>query len=95
MHRLLAGAAHPVQRDRRDVHREAGLEHGQAGQVGALVADRSDAAPDHVFDPARSIPARSHSRLHHDRAPGRPAPAAAGAARLCPPRSGVRTAEMM
>ena len=48
--RLLARAAHPVELDGGDGDRESGLECGQAGDVGALVADRRDAAHDDVLD---------------------------------------------
>ncbi len=36
--------------------REAGLEHGQPRQVGALVAQRRYTAPDHIFNPAGLYP---------------------------------------
>ena len=63
VHRLLAGAAHAVEGDRRHLHREAGLEHRQPGQVGALVAQRGDTAPDHIVHAGGLDPGARHRRL--------------------------------
>jgi hypothetical protein len=56
MDSLLARAAHPVQRNRRDFDRETGFQHCQAGQVCALVANGGDAAPHHILYAAGLYP---------------------------------------
>ncbi len=48
--RLLRTAAHAVQLHTRRRHGEAGLERGQAADVGALLANRRHAAGDNVLD---------------------------------------------
>ena len=48
--RLLAGAAHPVERYRGDGGGQGGEEHGESSDIRALLAVLSDAARDHVVD---------------------------------------------
>lgn len=63
--RLLAGAAGPVDRDRRDVFGPAGGEHGEPADVAGLVADLGDTAPDHVVDRAGVDAGALDERLQH------------------------------
>ena len=59
---LLARAAHPVQADGRHLDREAGLQHGEPRDVGALLADLGHAARGSRRPPAPgSTPARRTS----------------------------------
>jgi hypothetical protein len=60
--RLLARAAHAIQRHAADVEREAGDERGVAGDVEALLARLVDAAEDDVLDLDRIDPGPRHDR---------------------------------
>ena len=60
---LLAGAAEAVDRQARRGERPAGAEHGEAGDVGAVVADAAGVAGDDVLD-LRRVDARAlHDRV--------------------------------
>ncbi len=65
VHRLLAGAAHPVQRHSRHMRRETGFQCPQPGQVGALITHRGDHAPDHIIELIRIDAPSPHCLDHH------------------------------
>jgi hypothetical protein len=65
--RLLAGPAHAVERHPRHLHREAGLEQRQPGEIGALVANGSHHAPYHVLHPGGLDPRPPHGLLQDKR----------------------------